>query len=867
MRYQRLLPCMLLALCAVGLVAEEKDEGEGRKSAGGQFITVAVQGDARASLLALLVQRNLGQASDPGLQGLAAYLAQTCVGLAPSAKEFSIHSVRMAKGQERLKAYQDAIARLAAVRPPAEWLEGLKPTLARQVIQDDIRGDMHLAERVKSILSGATVVKAEHSALVAAIQAAFPGMAQAKPEVQKAVWDEIDALNPGLYRLGWQIVGPATPEEAWPHLDLRRDGAIFRYRYQPQGGPILIPARARLESVAAQAQALPQEYLHFAAPRRWSTQLELPGAIDGKDARMLIAVDDEGVVSAVVIVPSAGNRILPCQLVDQAKADGALLPEPGKYRDQPYWPLTLTRTGDSVAGFVLLPASSGKAGAIRLELEVKLDAGKAHGTFSCGLAGGAKAKGAVRGVVPAPAADPLLADGTWSTFQGSLGCGSAGDKAPPMVEALDQVKLGWISHDRLPHGEGSDMRSSRKPGETVMGGFSSPAVAGNRVFLVNFRPAGTEFTGGLDARERTNGGALFAVLRDADDVVTAFDASSGATLWKTVFPRKGHNRGGMHKTGYQGSPCVVGDAVYAMGTTLRLYCLDAATGVPRWESDLGVGHRRIQEAREHLSEAEQKKLGKEFGNRGMNGMPRLIDGIIVISDAQRFSEGLVGLDPANGKRLWSHLFVAQCPVPLMWRKAGREYAIAVSSNSATAIDPRDGRILWRQEGFNSGYIGASTVCGDVLFGFDAAGAHRVAYRMSETGCEKIWELPPELTAPFASPAMAHRGRIYCFSKDGASLLMLDPATGKVLAKAEHAPGAIIEHGSLLVAAGDRLWSDNGRELPGLFTWNIAGDKIVSMGLLGAPRAAGYAVSITPALVDGRMFMRLHDRLACFDFRR
>jgi outer membrane protein assembly factor BamB len=474
-----------------------------------------------------------------------------------------------------------------------------------------------------------------------------------------------------------------------------------------------------------------------------------------------------------------------------------------------------------------------------------------------------------------PLAQSLPKDGAWSTFQGNTGSGSSGSgPMPAMIDTVKDAPLAWLSHDRLPHGEGSDLRSSRKPGETVMGGFGSPAVNGGRVVLAYYRPAGTQIPTFFMDRDSKSGGALFAALIQADDIVHGFDAATGATAWKTVFPLKSANRGVMHKSGFQGSPFVQGDSVYVMGNLLRMYCLDGATGLPRWESDLGPGHQRATAA--FLAAlAGGKHMGgtssgdaKEWMNRGLQGNPRLIGGVLVAHDGQRWNAGCVGLDPATGKRLWHVSGVGSSSVPLVWRKEGREYVIAVGGGGFTcALDPTTGKVLWRSLEFDAGYIGANAVCGDVLVGFDGTTKRRSGFRMTLDACTKIWELADEQTGAAATPATCHNGRLYCFSKDTKTLQVIDPETGKLLASAEHAPGTIIEHGSMIVGAGNRLFTDNGRELQGLFVWDVEQPQPKLLGLLGAPRTAGYAVAITPAIVDGRLFMRLSDRLAAFDLRK
>lgn len=869
--------CLLASITVIHcfcLVAEDNTKDE-TKSKVLQNITVPFQGDSLNSITDYLVKQNLGDAKDPGILVLAETLAETAK---QNAGNIEIPANRFEKGTASLKTYQDEIAKLIAIRAPEAWINGLKQYLARFLIHDLITTELSLSERVKSLVSMANLAEANQEALVNMLSKTWPQYADAKPAEQKAIWDAIDALNPGLLAAGWQRIETSTATEPWPHLDLKNSGHLLRYRYQALGGPLLIPDKVALKKIAASASPLGPEFFVHAAPKRWSALLELPKALPGnppQDLRLSLAGDDSGVVSAVIIIPSQSNKIILTNLVDQAEADPGLLPTLGQYTDQPVWPKTLVRNKDTLSGSIVFsPSESAKAKDLRLHLDVVLQGNKAQGTFTVrnADAGTGGLSGKVSGDSPRPAADPLKGDASWMTMGGNTGSGSAGDTAPAMIDDMKQAKIAWISDDLLPHAEGSDIRSVRKPGETVMGGFASPALANNRVFLSYYRPSGNVPFGFHAKREETQRGAMFAILIQADDVVTAMDAQTGATLWKTIFPLKSANRGGMHKTGFQGSPCAVGDSVYVMGNLLKMYCLDAATGLPRWESDLGPGHRRIsEEFRQNLAQkaligGSGKSAASEWCNRGLQGNPRMIDGVLVVHDGQRWNAGLVGIDPATGKRLWHRSYVASSPVPLVWRHQDREYVIGIG-NGATALDPRDGRILWHIDGLDSGYIGASTICGDTLFAFNSEKKCRAGFTLSLTGCTKAWELPDELSTVAQGPASSHRGRIYTVNKETDFLLVLDPLAGKVLAKTPQAKGAGIEHGSLIIGAGDRLWSDNGRELMGLFGYAVDQVEPRPLGLLSAPRTAGYAVPLHSALADGRMFMRLKDRMVCFDLRK
>jgi len=108
---------------------------------------------------------------------------------------------------------------------------------------------------------------------------------------------------------------------------------------------------------------------------------------------------------------------------------------------------------------------------------------------------------------------------------------------------------------------------------SIGAGFSGPAVAGGRVFLmdrVTKEDPDTEVKIRYDFRDQTMG--LERVL--------GVDEATGKILWTHSYLCKYSVAYGI---GPRATPTVQGDKLYSLGTMGDLYCLEAATGKEVWK--------------------------------------------------------------------------------------------------------------------------------------------------------------------------------------------------------------------------------------------------------------------------------------------
>ena len=100
----------------------------------------------------------------------------------------------------------------------------------------------------------------------------------------------------------------------------------------------------------------------------------------------------------------------------------------------------------------------------------------------------------------------------------------------------------------------------------VRAGFAGPAVAGGRVFVLDYD----------ETEPRT---------MDGTERLIALDENTGEVLWTHEWTTTYRMLMFTYATGPRATPTVDGDRVYVTGSTGRILCLNAETGVVLWEKD------------------------------------------------------------------------------------------------------------------------------------------------------------------------------------------------------------------------------------------------------------------------------------------
>ncbi len=184
-------------------------------------------------------------------------------------------------------------------------------------------------------------------------------------------------------------------------------------------------------------------------------------------------------------------------------------------------------------------------------------------------------------------------------------------------------------------------------------GFSTPAVVGDRIYLLGNK--------GMD-----------------DEFVEALDAKDGGRLWSKHVGKVGPNQR-VNYPGARSTPTVDGDFLYALGSDGDLACMTTAKGEIRWS----------------------KSLRKDFGgNPGFWAYAEspLVDGDALIVTPGGKDATLVALDKKTGDVVWKYAAAdgdeAAYASVIVVEVGGVKQYVQFLQNSLIGVDAKTGKVLW-----------------------------------------------------------------------------------------------------------------------------------------------------------------------------
>ncbi|HLN32905.1 MAG TPA: PQQ-binding-like beta-propeller repeat protein [Gemmataceae bacterium] len=189
-------------------------------------------------------------------------------------------------------------------------------------------------------------------------------------------------------------------------------------------------------------------------------------------------------------------------------------------------------------------------------------------------------------------------------------------------------------------------------------GFSSPVVAGGRVFVTDSELAKPK------ARER----------------VHAFDAATGKPLWSYTYDVNYPDIAFDEKylRGPIATPVAADGRIYTLGASGNVFCLEAVKGSVLWRKD----------------------LLKEYPGSDLCPSPSpLIEGdLLILLVGAKPGASVIALNKHTGKHVWKALDEgATASSPVVITSAGTRQLIVWTDRSVTALAPATGNTLWRQQ--------------------------------------------------------------------------------------------------------------------------------------------------------------------------
>ena len=318
-----------------------------------------------------------------------------------------------------------------------------------------------------------------------------------------------------------------------------------------------------------------------------------------------------------------------------------------------------------------------------------------------------------------------------------------------------------------------------------------------------------------------SGGRAFVHSREGDDeVVTAFELSSGARLWQRDYPAR-YIQNTIVPADLPGpfaTPAVDGGRVFTLGAAGILSSWDAASGALLWRNDYS---------------ASVQVTGLFCGT---SASPLVAGGMLIVQVGSDPGGGRVlALDPVTGDEIWVWRGVGPgYASPIVIEIEGQRQVVTLTESSVVGLDAASGALLWSvplTDEWHENIMTPVWTGEHLVVSGPRQGTHAFAIRRQDDG----WRAAPawsnaRVTMYMSSPVLS-AGTLYGHSSTrSGQFVALDAATGAVRWASEGREG---DHASVLMAGNALLLLTSDAEL-----------------LVAAPDAAAFAVARQYEVADG-----------------
>ncbi len=249
--------------------------------------------------------------------------------------------------------------------------------------------------------------------------------------------------------------------------------------------------------------------------------------------------------------------------------------------------------------------------------------------------------------------------------------------------------------------------------------------------------------------------------RDDQECIVCYHTTTGTELW--VHQDSVRYETAMGGIGPRATPTVTHDALYAVGATGLLNCLDPVTGAPRWQRSL-------------TADAET-----DMPMWGYSCSPLIWNDTVIVVPGGTSDRGVLACDCKTGEPVWgSGNHHAGYSSPRIESLNGAPTLLVFQGDGLDARDPDTGRLLWNYPMTNMYQVNVAQpiLTGQRLFIGTGYDGHCVALDLDNiTNGRPAEAWPPNrnLNLKF-NEAVAFDGFVY--GLDDGILCCIDPATGK-----------------------------------------------------------------------------------------
>ena len=383
-------------------------------------------------------------------------------------------------------------------------------------------------------------------------------------------------------------------------------------------------------------------------------------------------------------------------------------------------------------------------------------------------------------------------------------------------------------------------------------GYSGPAVADGKVFVMDYEPTEGEPKNSPESATKLNGSERLLCL----------DAETGKLLWKHSYPQP-------YSISYPGgprcTPTVDGDRVYMLGAEGKLTCLktngDKTSGDVVWEKSLTETYKT------------------KTAIWGYSSHP-LIDGDLLYTIAGGDGSIAIALNKHTGEEVWRALSAGDQGYnsPTMIEHAGVKQLLIWTPEALNSLEPKTGKVYWSlplKPGFNMSIMGPRKL-GSYLYA-SAIGNVSALMKLDDDkpGAEFVWKGNPKTSifcsnaTPFIDGEMLYgcdveTGALVGASlKDGKRLWQTTKATDNNKRRSRHATAFLVKH-------EDRYFLFN--ELGDLIIAKLSPEGYQEEGRFHVlePTNEAFGRDVVwshPAFANRSLFARNDEELVCVDLSK
>jgi outer membrane protein assembly factor BamB len=400
----------------------------------------------------------------------------------------------------------------------------------------------------------------------------------------------------------------------------------------------------------------------------------------------------------------------------------------------------------------------------------------------------------------------------WKQFRGPGGSGISAEKGLP-VEWSATKNIVW---------------KVKLPGA----GASCPVTHGNRIFVTCYSGYGVN----PDVKNPGN-------MDDLRRHLVCLNRANGETIWakefKPVLPEhKYAGEGAYH--GYAGNtPIIDGDRLYVFFGKSGVFCFDL-DGKEQWHT----------------------LVGKNINGWGSGASPIIYKDFLIVNASVERGE-MVALNKTDGKEVWKTPGIrAAWNTPLLVTTPEKTQELVISvENKVIGIDPENGKELWTADGVHR-YVCPSVVANDGIVYAIGGGHTSLAVKAGGKGdvtkTHEIWKL--NKGSNVGSP-IYHNGHLYWASDNGGVAHCQEAATGKMVYSERLKPNAGQIWASPVLADGKLYYVSKEAG-----TFVVAAEPKFQQLAHNAIEGDKSRSNASLAVSDGQLFLRNDQYLYCIGKR-